>query len=246
MTVLDTHDGIGIIDIGPDLETPEELPGLVPPEELDGVIESIHRNSHDVSRMATGSMASNLDLYQVNCTFYDAMGRDDLRYLAARAIQFFVPGIPQVYYVGLLAGVNDTELLNRTGVGRDINRHFFDRPELERALEQPVVKTLCDLMRLRNRHPAFDGDFVVLGGSESELALRWQNGERFAELWIDFGAPTGNRRSRLTYSAEGTVMSMSLEGLLDGEVLAAESLRFRGPTAVWCPAVQVHNKSYAF
>jgi sucrose phosphorylase len=26
---------------------------------------------------------------------------------AARAIQFFAPGMPQVYYVGLLAGSND-------------------------------------------------------------------------------------------------------------------------------------------
>ena len=43
----------------------------------------------------------------------------------ARAIQFFVPGIPQVYYVGLLAGTNDMELLARTKVGRDINRHYY-------------------------------------------------------------------------------------------------------------------------
>ena len=34
-----------------------------------------------------------------------------MNYLVARAIQFFVPGIPQVYYVGLLAGTNDMELL---------------------------------------------------------------------------------------------------------------------------------------
>ena len=223
VTVLDTHDGIGIIDIGPDLGDSAELPGLVPPEELDSVIESIHRNSHDVSRMATGSMASNLDLYQVNCTFYDAMSRDDRRYLSARAIQFFIPGVPQVYYVGLLAGVNDTDLLNRTGIGRDINRHYYDRAEVERDLKKPVVKALCQLMRLRNRHPAFDGEFVLLGGSDQELALRWQNGEQFAELWIDFRAPTGSRCSRLTYSAEDTVISMPLEGLLDGEVHAAVS-----------------------
>ena len=43
----------------------------------------------------------------------------------ARAIQFFLPGMPQVYYVGLLAGENDMALLARTGVGRDINRHHY-------------------------------------------------------------------------------------------------------------------------
>ena len=54
-------------------------------------------------RLATGAAAANVDLYQVNCTFYDALGRDDDRYLLARALQFWTPGIPQVYYVGLLA-----------------------------------------------------------------------------------------------------------------------------------------------
>ena len=44
--------------------------------------------------------------YQISCTAYDAVGRDDRRYLLARALQLFVPGIPQVYYVGLLAGRN--------------------------------------------------------------------------------------------------------------------------------------------
>ena len=47
------------------------------------------------------------DLYQVNCTFYDALGRSDARYLAARTIQLVLPGFPQIYYVGLLAGEND-------------------------------------------------------------------------------------------------------------------------------------------
>ena len=41
LTVLDTHDGIGIIDIGPD----QQLAGLVTPEELEQLVESIHHNS---------------------------------------------------------------------------------------------------------------------------------------------------------------------------------------------------------
>ena len=83
--------------------------------------------------------ASNLDLYQVNCTFYDALGRRDNEYLLARAIQFFAPGIPQVYYVGLLAGRNDMELLRRTGVGRDVNRHHYTAAEVNDELRRPVV-----------------------------------------------------------------------------------------------------------
>src|SRR5512146_2585378 len=116
ITVLDTHDGISVIDIGADGSNSGDQAGLVPSKELDDLVERIHSNSNGQSRQATGAAASNLDLYQVNCTFYDALARKDNEYLLARAIQFFAPGVPQVYYVGLLAGENDMELLARTGV----------------------------------------------------------------------------------------------------------------------------------
>jgi len=182
LTVLDTHDGIGIIDIGAD----KEKPGLVPPEELDQLVEIIHRNSDNQSRLATGASASNLDLYQVNCTFYDAMAQDDLNYLLARALQFFVPGIPQVYYVGLLAGANDMELLQGSGAGRDINRHYYTRKEIESALQRPVVISLCALVKLRNKHPAFQGRFSMGECAAEQLVLRWDCQHDFAELMIDF------------------------------------------------------------
>ncbi len=86
LTVLDTHDGIGIIDIGADSADRAGKPGLVPPAELDRLVETIHENSRGESRKATGAAASNLDLYQVNCTFYDAMARDDARYLRAAGL----------------------------------------------------------------------------------------------------------------------------------------------------------------
>jgi sucrose phosphorylase len=185
LTVLDTHDGIGIIDIGADASDRADHPGLVPPAELDTLVESIHANSQGQSRQATGAAASNLDLYQVNCTFYDALGRDDRAYLIARAIQFFLPGVPQVYYVGLLAGENDMALLARSNVGRDINRHHYTPAEIDAALARPVVQDLLDLIRLRNRHPAFGGQFELQGGSGSVLALRWRDGARWLALVVD-------------------------------------------------------------
>jgi sucrose phosphorylase len=182
LTVLDTHDGIGMIDIG----AADGEAGLVPPQELDQLVEVIHRNSQGDSKLATGAAASNLDLYQVNCTYYDALGRDDLRYLLARALQFFLPGIPQVYYVGLLAGHNDLELLARSGVGRDINRHYYSPAELEQELARPVVQSLCGLIRLRNEHPAFQGSFRLGNCSDSRIELCWTQDEHRAELLVDF------------------------------------------------------------
>ena len=187
LTVLDTHDGIGIIDIGADAADREARPGLVPAAELDRLVEMIHERSQGQSRQATGAAASNLDLYQVNCTYYDALGRDDRAYLIARAVQFFLPGVPQVYYVGLLAGLNDMDLLSRSGVGRDINRHYFGRDEIERELQRPVVKSLLDLIRLRNSHPAFGGEFALLPSDDSSLAMRWTAGAHFANLSVNLG-----------------------------------------------------------
>ena len=196
LTVLDTHDGIGMIDIGADPEAPGARPGLVSPEELAAIVERVHANSKGQSARATGAAAANLDLYQVNCTFYDALGRQDAAYLTARAIQFFVPGIPQIYYVGLLAGCNDMELLARTGVGRDINRHHYTRAEVEEALALPVVRHLFDLIRLRNTHPAFSGEFSLMDSRDNELEMHWLNGAQFARLRVDLA----RNCSRIEYS----------------------------------------------
>jgi sucrose phosphorylase len=186
VTVLDTHDGIGVIDVGAD-QMGEHNPGLLRPDQVDALVEGIHQHSHDESRKASGWAASNVDVYQVNCTYYDALGEDDRAYLLARAIQFFTPGIPQVYYVGLFAGEDDMELLARSGVGRDINRHYYTRQEILDRLERPVVAALLDLIRFRNAHPAFDGAFTV-GGAGSQLVLTWENGAHRAVLEADLAS----------------------------------------------------------
>lgn len=189
ITVLDTHDGIGVIDVGADARDPADRPGLLAPADIDQLVETIHQRSDGQSRKATGESASNLDLYQVNCTFYDALGRRDNEYLIARAIQFFAPGIPQVYYTGLLAGANDMALLARTSVGRDINRHYYTADEIDAELRRPVVQELMTLIRFRNAHPAFHGGFHLPSCSDSELVMEWKSGKEFARLEIDLRGP---------------------------------------------------------
>jgi sucrose phosphorylase len=178
-------------------------PGLVPEMDLTRLVQQIHANSNGESLQATGAAAANLDLYQVNCTFYDALGRDDLKYLLSRAIQFFVPGVPQVYYIGLLAGTNDMQLLGRTRVGRDINRRYYTRTEFEHALEKPVVTDLLRLIRLRNSHAAFQGHFTMAASPDEALDLRWENGLDSASLRVDLRSCA----YRLEYSSGGRVES---------------------------------------
>ena len=193
VTVLDTHDGIGIIDVGAGREGE---PGLLTPNEIDKLVETIHSRSGGQSRLATGAAANNLDLYQVNCTFYDALGSRGNEYLVARAVQFFVPGIPQVYYVGLLAGTNDMDLLAHTKVGRDINRHYYTASELNDTLCNPVVRNLLDLIRLRNTHPAFAGQAHVETPSHQALIITWRLDVHWAKLEVNFSEP----RALITYS----------------------------------------------
>ncbi|CAL8974650.1 Sucrose phosphorylase [Cellulomonas sp. T2.31MG-18] len=183
ITVLDTHDGIGVVDVGASDLVPG-VPGLMEPEQISTLVDAIHANSRGGSLQATGAAASNLDLYQVNCTFYDALGGDDRRYLLARLIQVLLPGIPQVYYVGLLAGSNDLDLLRRTGVGRDVNRHHYSADEVERELARPVVQAQLAALRLRNSHPAFAGEFAwTLDGTAAEMS--WQQGVDRVALSFD-------------------------------------------------------------
>jgi sucrose phosphorylase len=93
--------------------------------------------------------------------------------------------VPQIYYVGLLAGANDLELLRRTGVGRDINRRYYTAAAVNDALQKPVVQSLLALLRLRNTHAAFDGSFRVEATSASAFSLVWEHDRAFARLDVD-------------------------------------------------------------
>ena len=183
VTVLDTHDGIGIMDAA----RQGDLEGLLADDEIDTLVETIHTKTGGSSRKASGHAASNLDIYQVNSTYYDALGRSDCDYLIARAIQFFSPGRPQVYYVGLLAGANDMDLVDKTGVGRDINRHYYSDEEVQEALGRPVVTNLMQLIRIRNEEPAFGGRFSMPICERDELILRWDSEDAYAQLHVELG-----------------------------------------------------------
>lgn len=208
VTVLDTHDGIGVIDVGA-VAAPDgtEQPGLIPSADLDALVETIHANSGGQSRLATGQAASNLDLYQVNCTYYDALGRNDQDYLITRAVQCFAPGIPQVYYVGLLTGTNDLALLEKTGVGRDINRHYYTWDEAQAALAKPVVQRLLTLIRFRGEHPAFSGNFELLPADDHRLIIRWSHANTWARLTVDFRAST----LEICYRENGNEQQLDLD-----------------------------------
>lgn len=166
MTTLDTHDGIGVVDVV----------DLLSPEEIEFTKEQLYAKGANVKKKYSSEEYNNLDIYQINCTYYSALGNNDKAYLLARAIQFFAPGIPQVYYVGLLAGENDLELLENTKEGRNINRHYYTCDEVVENLKRPVVKKLIELMEFRNSCDAF-GEICECSSSGDQLEILRSNGK---------------------------------------------------------------------
>ncbi|MCB1885960.1 MAG: sucrose phosphorylase [Rhodocyclaceae bacterium] len=176
VTVLDTHDGICI----PDVE------GILPPAAIEALIANVSERSADpILRGSAANVHSVGAIYQLTCTFYDALKRDDDAYIAARAIQLFAPGIPQIYYVGLLAGQNDEALMTSTGELRDINRHYYTLDAANIAVAAPVVQRLLALMRLRRNHPAFEGSFELEYSNDSSVAMGWRAGAAWCRALID-------------------------------------------------------------
>lgn len=182
-TTLDTHDGIGVVDVV----------GLLEEDEIELVSDRVNRETEALrefmpmpaSTIRKGQAAQK---YQLMSTFYSAVGEDDAAYLLARVFQLFVPGIPQVYYVGALFGVNDVESLKAVGDGRSVNRHNYTSEEIADRVRKPQIQLFLDVLRFRNTFPAFGGDFSVEEERPGLLVLRWTAEGSVAQLEADFVA----------------------------------------------------------
>ena len=170
-TTLDTHDGIGVVDVK----------DILTDEEIDYASNELYKVGANVKRKYSSAEYNNLDIYQINSTYYSALGDDDVKYFLARLIQAFAPGIPQVYYVGLLAGKNDLKLLEETKEGRNINRHYYSNEEIAEEVQRPVVKALLNLFSFRNRSEAFDleGTIDVETPTSHSIVIKRQNKDKY-------------------------------------------------------------------
>jgi sucrose phosphorylase len=173
-TTLDTHDGIGVVDVR----------GLLTDDQINKTKDLVFSRDPILKEIHNSVTYKNLDVYQINCTYYSALGNNDDAYIAARAVQMFAPGIPQVYYVGMMAGENDIELVEATKHGRDINRHFYTAEEIYEEIKRPVVQKLLKLMRFRNEFPAFGGECKA-SADGPVLSIQRTSGNYTAELSAD-------------------------------------------------------------
>lgn len=177
-TMLDCHDGI---PVKPDMD------GLIDTKEARKLVDVCLERGSNLSLILSEEHKAEdgFDVHQIRCSYYSVLNCDDDAYLAARAIQFFAPGIPQVYYAGLLAGENDVEAVKSTGEGREINRHNFSEAEIEEAVKKSVVQRLLKLIRFRNDYEAFNGEFMVQDCPRDEIRLSWKKDNKHCDLFID-------------------------------------------------------------
>jgi sucrose phosphorylase len=178
VTMLDCHDGI---PVKPDLD------GIYDKETVHRVVETCMERGANMSRILSPAHQDpdGFDVHQIRGTYYSMLNEDDEAYFAARALQLFTPGVPQVYYVGLLAGRNDLEAVKKAGEGREINRHSYTMEEIEREIQRPLVKRIMRLIEFRNNFPAFQGDFHVEDSDNHQVKMLWVMDEFKTRLTVD-------------------------------------------------------------
>ena len=176
VNMLGCHDGIPLLD----------LKGLLPEEQIDALIDRVLQRGGKIKDLHG---AKNV-YYQINATYFSALGEDAKRLVFARAVQLFMPGKPQVWYLDLFAGKNDLEAVKRAGADghKEINRTNLTEAQIQEALETDVVQRQLALLRFRNRFPAFgfDAEFRIEQIRTALLRFIWEKNGCAAILEADF------------------------------------------------------------
>lgn len=175
VNMLGCHDGIPVLD----------LAGLLP----DNRIEDLIRLLVDRGGFVKDLHGNKKMYYQVNTTYYNALGENEQALLLARALQIFMPGKPQVWYLDLFAGSNDYEAVKRAGAGghKEINRTNLSQKDIESGLEKEVVKKQLEMLKFRKEFPAFgfDAEMTIRTKPAAKISAQAENALHFAELPAD-------------------------------------------------------------
>lgn len=164
VNMLGCHDGIPMLD----------LKGMLEDDQIQNLIDTI---------VARGGYIKNLHgqknmYYQVNATYFSALGEDEKKMLMARAIQLFMPGKPQIWYLDLFGGRNDHEAVKRAGPGghKEINRTNLSLDRIEKEMASPLFRNQVALLRLRNACKAFhpEASIQISCPADHLLEISWE------------------------------------------------------------------------
>ena len=142
----------------------------------------------------------------MNATYFSALGENEQKLLLARAIQLFMPGIPQIWYLDIFAGANDYVGVEKAGKDghKEINRTTLSLEAIQEGLKKDVVLKQLDLLRLRNTSKAFSGNLEFGIAAENELHFIWRNADEFAQL----KANLSTHELLIQYTESGEVKSL--------------------------------------
>ncbi len=183
VNMLGCHDGIPVLDLKGKEVNGVYNKGLLEDEEIEAIMNKIMERGGRVKNLYDPS-GKKISYYQVNATFFSALGDDEQKLLLARAIQMFMPGIPQVWYLDIFAGKNDYEAADKGGSAghKEINRTTLSLQDIEDGLKTNVVKKQLEIIRLRNTSKAFSGTVKISKTSDKELDILWTNEKHIAHL----------------------------------------------------------------
>ena len=186
VNMLGCHDGIPVLDLkGKEIEGTFH-PGLLSDEEIDFVMNKIIERGGRVKNLYD-SKGKKISYYQVNATFFSALGEDEQKLLLARAIQLFMPGKPQVWYLDIFAGSNDYAAADRGGNAghKEINRTNVTLRDVEDGLKSRIVKDQLKLIQLRNQTKTFLGAVSFRDSAVDEIDITWEYENELVQLTAD-------------------------------------------------------------
>ena len=186
INMLGCHDGIPLLDLKGKQVQDEFRPGLLPDDQIEDLIELVLSRGGMVKSLYEPS-GKKISYYQVNATFYSALGEDPLKMLVARALQLFMPGTPQVWYLDLFMGTNDYDAVNKYGSGghKEINRTNLSTVQAEKSLSDKWVQAQLEMIRFRNTSDAFLGKLEIEDGPDHLIKMPWTNNGVAASLQVD-------------------------------------------------------------
>ena len=183
VNMLGCHDGIPVLDLKGKEVNGVYQKGLLEDHEIEELMNLIIERGGLVKNLY-GADGKKISYYQVNATYFSALGENEQKLNLARAIQLFMPGIPQIWYLDIFAGSNDYVGVEKAGKDghKEINRTTLSTEAIQEGLKKEVVLKQLDLLRLRNTSKAFSGSLEFGEASENELNLIWRNEDEMAQL----------------------------------------------------------------
>jgi sucrose phosphorylase len=183
VNMLGCHDGIPVLDLKGKEVSGVYNEGLLEDAEIVGIMNKIMERGGRVKNLYDPS-GKKISYYQVNATFFSALGENEQKLLLARAIQMFMPGIPQVWYLDVFAGKNNYEAADKGGNAghKEINRTTLTLEDIEEGLKTDIVRNQLEIIRLRNTSKAFSGTVKINETPHNEIDILWTNKNESAQL----------------------------------------------------------------